>query len=275
MTTHHLQYTLPNGLVVAQSNPTQIKQLYAEIFEEEIYIQHGITLQDGDCVFDVGANIGFFTFFVHKKCQNAHIYAFEPIPTTFEKLKANIVGNHIEAKLFACGLSNADQEVQFLSFPRLNMLSGLFSLEEAEQFIGSFVVETFPGQRQEALSSMKIDERLKKYLLRAETCTCPVRTLSSVMHSEQIGSIDLLKIDVEKSEFAVLQGIAEHDWPKIKQMVVEVHGTDILDQVLPLLREKGYHLHIGSEMMLAGNDQINAARKLYIIYALQKISGLA
>jgi hypothetical protein len=38
--------------------------------------------------------------------------------------------------------------------------------------------------------------------------------------------VDLLKIDVERAELEVLNGIEQSDWSKIKQVVMEVHDTD-------------------------------------------------
>ena len=38
--------------------------------------------------------------------------------------------------------------------------------------------------------------------------------------------IDLLKIDVEKGELEVLNGIEDADWPRIHQIVMEVHDLD-------------------------------------------------
>ena len=49
---------LPNGWEVHASSPSEVSFLYREIFEGQSYLQHGITVQDGDVVVDVGANIG-------------------------------------------------------------------------------------------------------------------------------------------------------------------------------------------------------------------------
>ena len=38
--------------------------------------------------------------------------------------------------------------------------------------------------------------------------------------------MDLLKIDVERAELEVLHGVEEADWPKIQQLVVEVHDVE-------------------------------------------------
>lgn len=59
-----------------------------------------------DTVFDVGANVGqsideFITIF-----PNASIYAFEPIPSSFDQLKENFSDRTERIKLFHCALSN-------------------------------------------------------------------------------------------------------------------------------------------------------------------------
>ena len=38
--------------------------------------------------------------------------------------------------------------------------------------------------------------------------------------------MDLLKIDVERAEKEVLQGILPSDWPKIRQVAMEVHDVE-------------------------------------------------
>ena len=54
------------------------------------------------------------------------------------------------------------------------------------------------------------------------------------MAQENIECIDLLKINVEKSELDVLLGIEESDWQKIKQIVLEVDVKDNLAAIIPL-----------------------------------------
>ena len=51
----------------------------------------------------------------------------------------------------------------------------------------------------------------------------PVEILSDIIRENQIHRIDLLKIDAEKAEMDIIKGIEAHDWPKIKQIVLEIH----------------------------------------------------
>ena len=55
-------YQLPNGMRIAHINAYETEYLYREIFRGQGYFAHGITMGEQPCVFDVGANIGLFTF---------------------------------------------------------------------------------------------------------------------------------------------------------------------------------------------------------------------
>ena len=55
---------------------------------------------------------------------------------------------------------------------------------------------------------------------------CAVRTLSEALRESGWDRLDLLKLDVEKSEWEILSGLRTEDWPKVQQAVVEVHDLD-------------------------------------------------
>ncbi len=83
--------TLPNGLTVCYASKYDVSFLYREIFEEQLYLQHGIRLEQGDTVVDVGSNIGFFALFAAQQVgPTGQVVSAEPIPTLHEKLLYNI-----------------------------------------------------------------------------------------------------------------------------------------------------------------------------------------
>src|SRR5690606_647086 len=118
------RYTLPNGLEVAHLHAYETDYLYREIFVEQAYLRHGITLGPGSCVVDVGANIGLFTLFALARCRPARVYAFEPSPEAFEALRANAALYGGEARVFDVGLAASEGEAPFTRYPRASVFSG-------------------------------------------------------------------------------------------------------------------------------------------------------
>ena len=57
-------------MIVAHHGSFQTSIIYKEVFEDEVYLKHGITLEDGAVVFDVGANIGLFTLFAQPQVSD-------------------------------------------------------------------------------------------------------------------------------------------------------------------------------------------------------------
>ncbi len=87
------------------------------------------------------------------------------------------------------------------------------------------------------------DLLVKGKLKEARQFQCRLLTVSSILREAGVDRIDLLKIDVEKSELHVLRGIDELDWPKIDQIVMETHGEHITESVTSLLNAKGFKVN--------------------------------
>jgi amino acid adenylation domain-containing protein/FkbM family methyltransferase len=245
---------LPNGLTVLCRSKTEAEFGYKEIFEEEGYLQHGIRLGEGACVFDVGANIGMFALHVGQKCKDAVIYAFEPIPLIFELLKLNTTLHGLDVRLFDCGLSHSSGSETFTYFPHLSLISGRFADSQAErETVKSFL----RNEQQLAGDGGNLDELLEERLV-GEQVVCPMKTLSQVIREAGVERIDLLKIDVEKGELDVLAGIGPDDWAKIRQLVVEVYDTaGRVAHVTDLLCRHGFRVAVEQDTMLTGTPYFN------------------
>jgi amino acid adenylation domain-containing protein/FkbM family methyltransferase len=259
LTTDQQLFQLSNHLQIYHLNRSETQWLYDEIFVDQGYLKHGITLTDGDCVFDVGANIGLFSLFVHQKCPHSQIYAFEPIPPIFEILRKNTRLYGLNAQLFQCGLSSKSQEVEFTYYPNFSMMSGMYADAQEDEEVSRATLSN-----QDTLLAQHMDELLVDRF-RSETFTCQLKTLSDVIRENSIQRIDLLKIDVEKSELDVLNGILEEDWQKIKQIVIEVQDRDgHFSHVKALLEKHGYRLAVEQ-----GDTFANTG--IYNIYALRQL----
>ena len=255
---------LPNGLeIVCLTNKEEARFLYKEIFEEHCYFRRGIRLKDGACVFDVGANIGMFTLFAGTMCKPAAIYAFEPVPAIFEVLKLNTAISGLNVKVYECGLAREAATEVFTFYPQFPGSSGRFGdpLRDREVLKSGVLNMLREDSETEGYSSEELEtiigERVSERLV-SEQITCQLKTISEVIRENNIERIDLLKIDAEKSESDVLAGIREDDWPKIDQIVMEVHDLDQrLDQITRLLEDHGYAVNVEQEAWCEGTELYN------------------
>jgi FkbM family methyltransferase len=264
-------YRLPNGMVVAHHSGLQTNIIYREVFEDKVYLKQGITLNDGDCIFDVGANIGLFTLFVHQQCKKPVVYAFEPIPPTFDLLSTNVALYGLDVKLFNCGLSGETKTSPFTFYPHAAGLSGYISGAEEDKQVTKLIIQSWlqkvaPENNGAVLPQAELDALMEEQL-QSETHVCQLRTLSEIIRENSVERIDLLKIDVEGSEYDVLAGIAPADWKKIRQMVVEVHTGELLDRIKVLLERHGFNLSV-DETILVEETNGGAATYVYTLYAI-------
>lgn len=254
-------FRLPNGMVVAHHGSFQTSIICKEVFEDEVYLKHGIKLADGDVVFDVGANIGLFTLYARRKCPTAQIYSFEPLPPNFDLLRENVTRHNVNAQLFNYGLSNISAIANFTFYPEAAGLSGhtansAADKEDTKAIVTDWIHNAAREHEQDLLPQSQLDELLNEYL-RGETYSCPVKTLSDVIRELDVEHVDLLKIDVEGSEFDVLSGIRDNDWRRIKQIAIEVHSRSILQRVTSLLEAHGFDFVVDDTMVVNENENGN------------------
>lgn len=126
-------------------------------------------------IFDVGANQGSWATIAFREFSSASIYAFEPIPKTFQILKKNFGGKK-NLNCFNFGLSDKTEDLSF------HIASASHELSSAVKIIVS-------------------DS--------SHTETCKVIDAYSFCQENQIDEIDFLKVDVEGMEHRVFYGFRE------------------------------------------------------------------
>lgn len=253
---------LPNGMMVAQHNQFETQSLFKEIFEKQVYWKHTLALPDTACIFDVGANIGLCSLFLSGVCRHPQIYAFEPGPAVYRILQVNAALYGLDAHLFNYALSREAATRIFTFYPFCSPMSGFFSdAEEGKETIKDMLFSEYLEGQQENFVPTEMFDQLLATALTNEQIPCRTETLSNVIEEQGIEVIDLLKIDAEKSELDILAGIKEEHWPKIGQIIMEVHGPqDFLQEIVQILEQHGYRLTIEK-------DSIFQRTGLYELYA--------
>ncbi|MEN5196995.1 amino acid adenylation domain-containing protein [Sphingobacterium faecium] len=228
----------PNGMELYYINLTEADFMYKEIVEDNEYLKHDISLPPSACVIDIGANIGMFSRYINHLCPDADIYSFEPITPVFKILEYNAKMSNNQIKTFNIGVGSEDKLVNFTYYPRNTILSSSYgNLDEEEQ-----VVQTYINNISNSFTEEQIKTIVQNELV-SEKIECKVKTLSSIIKENDINQIHLLKIDVEKSEYEVLNGINENDWNKIDQLVIEIHNIENrLSLITKLLENKNFKI---------------------------------
>ncbi|WP_159058623.1 FkbM family methyltransferase, partial [Streptomyces europaeiscabiei] len=252
------RFRLPNGLTVHHQNESETRHFYEDIFDHRVYAKNGISLRSGDTVVDVGGNIGLFTLFAHYEAQNVRVFTFEPAPPLFELLSRNVAEHGVDAKLFNIGISDTEAEASFTFYPRSSGMSSFHPDEEEEKHNLRTIIANQRNTDAEARRLTDYAEELMDVRFEAIEYTARLRPLSAVIREQGIERIDLIKIDVQKSERQVIDGIADEDWPKIRQMVLEAHDADgEVERLAKLLEDRGFTVKAEQDELYVGTDIYN------------------
>lgn len=266
--------------------------IYREIFDDRTYLRHGLALSPGDTVIDAGANVGFFSVFAHAECAgDLTLVAFEPIPETFRNLEKNLkarTGQKVRLHLLNKGLTRigGPKEAAFTYFPSLPGNSTQHFTEKAKghahlravlssprryfgavrRHSGRAAAVTLPL----ALLLYPIASLLGRAIL-GRAFSHPVQvnselsTLSEAIASFGLEHIDLLKIDVEGAELDILDGLTARDWPRIRQVAMEVQDwDDRLTKVIARLEEAGFAMIHAQEITAPWG---RLGRPIHMVYA--------
>jgi FkbH-like protein/FkbM family methyltransferase len=258
---------LPDGSPIVECNSNETRQLFDEIFRRRRYLRHGVRINDGAVVVDSGANIGMFTLFAHSQARRVRVHAFEPIPALADILEANLQLYGVDAVVSRAALGSSPAERSMVFYPRSSLQSSLY----ADQAADESVVRSYARQQAAAMPLLSGDgtrrdvsnavETLLRGRFSCEQHLVPVLPLSSWIRAQEMDRIDLLKIDVERAELEVLDGIAAEHWPIIRQLVLEVHDIDHrVARIQCLLEERGFTVAVEQDALFDGSE-------IFMLYA--------
>jgi FkbM family methyltransferase len=253
-------HELPNGMVMAGRNKSNMSYLYDEIFQRGEYARGGVRVEEGACVVDVGGHVGMFGLWAGSVARGVRVYACEPMPESAEFYRINASLHGLDAVVMDCGISDAAGRAEFTYYPEMSLMSGQFADEATERETLRRVIANERGA--EAAEDGQLTDMLADRLTSTRV-DVELRTVSQVIRDHGLSVVDLLKVDAEKSELAVLRGIEPEHWPIIRQVVAEVHDVDDrVAVVTKMLAAKGYHVVVETPQGLEGTGmcQLYATR---------------
>ena len=177
-------------------------------------------LKPGMTFVDVGANWGYFTMLAaHRVGRNGKVVSLEPDPRLFPVLMENIDANHLsQVTAFQTAAAN---QCGWLTLAGFDESGGNFGLSRV-------VGHSHGNDRQFRVGSQSLDE---------------------IFRQEDLGAVDLVKMDIEGAEGLALQGmqyfLANH---LVRRLLLELHPAQLAElgqsaaDLIEQLRQFGYQI---------------------------------
>jgi FkbM family methyltransferase len=221
---------------------TQDIPMLFEIFKREDYrLPIEKSLDESAIVVDLGANIGLASvFFQQNYYPNARFIAVEPSPKNLVLLERNLASAVPKSEIAPVVVNDTlglvridDGEVGF----NVHIIDVARNVIPSEKNAKNAVYTE--GSSLELKTSLRGTKQTNEELKGDETIhgtEVVALTMPKIMEDLHISHIDLLKMDIEGAEKAVLRDAAA--WlPKVEFLVVELHGdyteTDLRSDIEP------------------------------------------
>ncbi|WP_321422005.1 FkbM family methyltransferase [uncultured Methanobacterium sp.] len=213
-------------------NPNDYRIIPIEILNFGFYEKEELDMvlklvEKGFYFYDIGANIGWYSINIAKKVENIKIFAFEPIPITYNYLKKNIELNNLsQISTFNFGLSDEENEFIFYYYPEGSVNASLVNLSKRQS---------------------------------VEEVLCNVKKLDNFVQDKPV---DFIKCDVEGAELLVFKGglksINKHKPIIFTELLrkwafkFDYHPQDVVE----ILKDLGYSCYVIEGKNLIKIDRI-------------------
>jgi FkbM family methyltransferase len=202
-----------DGLTITMRKNFADAMTIAEIFLGNSYVRD-LTLPSNPVVIDVGGFIGDFSLYAVKRLNARRVIVCEPSPRNWALLLKNIANNSYEDRIEPVNKAVTDGG---------NVMMNIDAPDESQCMVSAYYRSEQP--------------------LRA----VPGISLGDLLRDHAVESVDLLKIDCEGGEFAILESTPSDVLSRIRNIVFEYHQIDgvwaKLNSVKQRLRREGYALH--------------------------------
>ena len=203
-----------------------------ETFLDRFYERYGFTIQPGWKILDIGAGIGEYTLYAAVMRPDSQVFSFEPYPQSFVLMQENLRLNKVSnARLFEKAIGAAS---------------------------GELVLDLTGGEPLQFQSSMAQAPHIEQGL------SVNALSLADAFAMLEMDSCDLLKMDCEGAEYAILFNSPRSILGQVKRIVMEYHDNVVEYTHLDLTRflnEQGFEVETFRNPVHSYLGYLRAVRK--------------
>lgn len=204
----------PDGIAITIRKNYGDAMTVAEIFGGSDCYVRGLSLPNNPVVIDIGGFVGDFSLYAVKRLNACRVIVCEPSPRNWALLLRNIERNGYGDRIRPLNKAVTDGS---------DVMMNVDAPDECQSMVSAHYRT---GQHLTAVSGISLAGILQDYALE---------------------HVDLLKIDCEGGEFAILESTPSDVFRRISNIVFEYHQVEDvwtrLERVKGRLRREGYILH--------------------------------
>lgn len=218
---------LNNSLTILINDISSTGVLW-EVFSN---LDYDVKLKKARIIIDIGAHVGIASLFFSTKYPKSYVFSIEPDPENYKLLLSNIQLNKKKnIKPFNTSVLNNNKEVVFLFKNKHSSMS----------HTRKDLTEVKTTNKYKVVKSVKLESFIRK---------------------NKIKNVDILKIDVEGSEYEIILNLKPSTFSKIRYIIVEYHNwvkglseKDLVDKLV----ENNYKVRVVKNRHIDGVGLIYA-----------------
>lgn len=205
------------------------KGIYGDWEKESLKIWSHLS-KIANVIIDIGANTGIFSMLAQNNNPNAKVIAIEPVDINFEVLSKNISQNKFPVIAEKIALSDKEGTAKmFMLKDRLNYMTSV------------------NDDRYANAPHVKGNHEVVEIEV-------PIKPFSFVFEKNQLNKIDLIKIDVEGHEFAVLHSMLPYLEEYKPTILIEIIGDENAIALNEMFKNLNYKF--------VSIDEVNSSREV-------------
>jgi FkbM family methyltransferase len=213
-----------DGLTITMRKNYGDAMTLAEIFLDDCYARD-VKIPDNPVVIDIGGFIGDFSLYAVKRLGARKVIVCEPSPRNWKLLVKNIANNGYEGRIEPVNKAVTDGG---------NVMMNIDAPDECQCMVSAYYSSEQP------LTSV------------------PGISLGQLLRDYSLETVDLLKIDCEGGEYAILESTPTEVFHCIRNIVFEYHQVEgawaKLASVKDRLRREGYTLQARGGLVSASRS---------------------